>query len=143
MDCLYTYFLMWILTNSHPQISLVSIHIIASLFSNRAYYLYQEVYVFWTANCFAADMWYLWSGKKTDAVNGFWKSTGEACEIYSTSTITSLRKTFNFYEGRSPDGKKNNWMMQKYVATDKFTSKLACTLSFRPIYLWMGQFGLQ
>ncbi|PWA34563.1 No apical meristem (NAM) protein [Artemisia annua] len=70
-----------------------------------------------------AEVWYLWSGKKTDAVNGFWKSTGVACEIYSTSTISGLRKTFNFYEGRSPDGKKTNWIMQKYTATDKFTSK--------------------
>lgn len=69
-----------------------------------------------------AGIWYLWSGKKTAAVNGFWRSTGEAREIYSTSTIIGLRKTFNFYEGPSPDGKKTNWMMQKYTAADKFTT---------------------
>ncbi|GJR91998.1 putative NAC domain-containing protein [Tanacetum coccineum] len=77
----------------------------------------------YTPSNLPAGMWYFSSGKKTDTVNGFWRSTGEACEIYSTSTIIGLRKTFSFYEGRAPEGKKTNWMMQKYTTTDKVTSK--------------------
>ncbi|KAI3767230.1 hypothetical protein L2E82_17318 [Cichorium intybus] len=69
------------------------------------------------------DMLYYWPGKKKDLESGFWKSTGEACEIYSTPVVTCFRKTLEFYEGRAPHGQKTNWVMQKYTVTDKLISK--------------------
>lgn len=77
-------------------------------------------------------MWYFSKVTKTDAENGFWRSTGEACEIYSTSTIIGLRKTLRFYEGRAPAGQKTNWMMQEYTTTEKYSSNLVCTLFYIP-----------
>ncbi|XP_076929134.1 uncharacterized protein LOC143593361 [Bidens hawaiensis] len=71
-----------------------------------------------------ADMWYFLSGSKTDATHGFWRSTGEACEIYSTSLTVCLRKTLQFYEGPTDNGQKTNWMMQEYTTTEIYTSKL-------------------
>ncbi|KAI3785539.1 hypothetical protein L1987_44658 [Smallanthus sonchifolius] len=70
-----------------------------------------------------AGMWYVWSGSKTDTKNGFWRSTGEACEIYKTSLIIGLRKTLLFHEGPANDGQKTNWIMQEYTTTEKYTSK--------------------
>lgn len=70
------------------------------------------------------NIWYFWSGTKKDAENGFWKSMGEACEIYSTSATIGLRKTLQYFEGPTPDGQKTNWMMQEYTTTEKFSSKL-------------------
>ncbi|KAI3759069.1 hypothetical protein L6452_06642 [Arctium lappa] len=69
------------------------------------------------------NMWYFYSGTKKDAEHGFWMSTGEACEIYSTSVFTGLRKTLQFYEGQAPNGKKTNWMMQEYTTTEKYSNK--------------------
>ncbi|KAI3767229.1 hypothetical protein L2E82_17317 [Cichorium intybus] len=69
------------------------------------------------------DMWYFWSGAKRALESGFWMSTGEACEIYSTPLVTCFRKTFEFYEGRASHGQKTNWVMQKYTVTDKLISK--------------------
>ncbi|KAI7729725.1 hypothetical protein M8C21_020930 [Ambrosia artemisiifolia] len=71
-----------------------------------------------------ADMWYFSSGSKMDAKIGCWRSTGEACEIYSTSLIVGLRKTLQFYEGPAHDAQKTNWMMQEYTTTEIYTSKL-------------------
>ncbi|XP_024969072.1 NAC domain-containing protein 96-like isoform X2 [Cynara cardunculus var. scolymus] len=72
------------------------------------------------------NMWYFCSGTKKDAEHGFWMSTGEACEIYSTSVFTGLRKTLQFYEGQAPNGQKTNWMMQEYTTTEKYSNKLDC-----------------
>ncbi|XP_071731472.1 uncharacterized protein [Rutidosis leptorrhynchoides] len=71
----------------------------------------------------SANIWYFWSGTKMDAENGFWKSTGAACEIYSNSMIIGWRKTLQFYEGRAPDGQKPKWIMQEYTTTDKCSCK--------------------
>ncbi|CAI9281729.1 unnamed protein product [Lactuca saligna] len=69
------------------------------------------------------NMWYFWAGRKRETEFGFWKSKGEACEIYSTPSVSGFRKTLEFYEGKSPDGQKTNWVMQKYTVTEKFISK--------------------
>ncbi|KAF5792454.1 putative transcription factor NAM family [Helianthus annuus] len=71
-----------------------------------------------------ADMWYFSSGSKIDTKFGFWRSTGEACKVYSTTLIVGLRKTLQFYEGPVHDLQKTNWMMQEYTTTELYTSKL-------------------
>ncbi|KAK9054356.1 hypothetical protein SSX86_025434 [Deinandra increscens subsp. villosa] len=70
-----------------------------------------------------ADMWYFWSGLKTDNANGFWRSMGEASEMYSNSLFIGLRNTLQFYEGQASDGQKTNLMMQEYTTTDKYCDK--------------------
>lgn len=77
-------------------------------------------------------MWYFWSGRKRETEFGFWKSKGEACEIYSTPSVSGFRKTLEFYEGKSPDGQKTNWVMQKYTITEKLISK--------PVYIIFSPF---
>ncbi|KAI3761185.1 hypothetical protein L1987_51596 [Smallanthus sonchifolius] len=74
--------------------------------------------------------WYFWSGSKTDTENGFWRFTGEDCEILS-SLIICLRKTLQFYEGLASDGQKTNLMMQEYTTTDKYSSKLDSRALYR------------
>nr|XP_043616733.1 protein NTM1-like 9 [Erigeron canadensis] len=69
------------------------------------------------------NMWYFCSSSNVDADNGYWRSTGDACEIYSTPVIIGLRKTLQFYKGRAPVGQKTNWMMQEYTTTEKCGSK--------------------
>ncbi|KAL8230864.1 hypothetical protein R6Q57_000642 [Mikania cordata] len=71
-----------------------------------------------------AGVWYYWSRSKTDTTNGFWRSTGEACEIHKTSLVIGLRKTLQFCKGPADDGQKTKWIMQEYTTTDKETSKL-------------------
>ncbi|KAK1427348.1 hypothetical protein QVD17_16031 [Tagetes erecta] len=66
-----------------------------------------------------ADLWYLWSGIKSDAECGFWKETGEACETFSNSAIIGSRTTLQFYEGRASQGRKTDWVMQEYRITEK------------------------
>nr|XP_043637786.1 NAC domain-containing protein 41-like [Erigeron canadensis] len=66
-----------------------------------------------------ADLWYCCSGEKADAECGFWQETGEACEIFSNSSIRGFRTTLQFYEGRVPHGRKTDWMMQEYRITEK------------------------
>lgn len=80
------------------------------------------------------NMWYLCSGTKKDAEHGFWMSTGEACEIYSTPVFTGLRKTLQFYEGQAPNGQKTNWMMQEYTTTEKYSNKLDSRALCRVFY---------
>jgi len=69
-----------------------------------------------------AGMWFFWSGSKTDTENGFWRSTGETCEI-RPSMIMCLRKTLQFYEGPASDGQKTNLMMQEYTTNDKCSNQ--------------------
>ncbi|KAK9066691.1 hypothetical protein SSX86_014014 [Deinandra increscens subsp. villosa] len=69
-----------------------------------------------------ADVWYFWSGSKTDTKIGFWRSKGEACELYKTSLIIGSRKTLEFYEGLAHDGQKTNWIMQEYTTTETYTN---------------------
>ncbi|XP_018821574.1 NAC domain-containing protein 96-like isoform X2 [Juglans regia] len=45
---------------------------------------------------------------------GFWKTKGNACEIFSNSVITGLRTTLEFYEGQAPHGCKTDWVMHKH-----------------------------
>ncbi|KAK1433558.1 hypothetical protein QVD17_10469 [Tagetes erecta] len=75
-------------------------------------------------------MWYFRSGPKMDTKNGYWRSTGEACEIYDTALVIGLRKTLQFYEGPAHFGQKTNWMMQEFTTTEKYTSKMLFNCKF-------------
>ncbi|KAK3043161.1 hypothetical protein RJ639_000050 [Escallonia herrerae] len=65
-------------------------------------------------------IWYLIRSEgKKDSENGFWKVKGKACEIFTNSTITGWRTTFEFYEGQAPHGPRIDWLIQEYGITYK------------------------
>ncbi|KAJ0604285.1 putative transcription factor NAM family [Helianthus annuus] len=66
-----------------------------------------------------ADLWYLCSGVKKDAECGLWVQIGDACEMYSNSSILGSRTTLQFYEGRASHGRKTDWVMQEYRITER------------------------
>ncbi|KAI3513194.1 hypothetical protein L1887_20521 [Cichorium endivia] len=65
------------------------------------------------------NLWYLCSVVKKESEFGFWVETGNPCEIFSNSAIHGFRNTLNFYEGRAPQGRKTDWVMQEYRITEK------------------------
>ncbi|KAM6544235.1 hypothetical protein CsatB_008682 [Cannabis sativa] len=60
---------------------------------------------------------YIMSKVEKDASFGYWRPKGEACQIFSNSSITGWRNTLDFFEGQAPHGHKTNWVMQKYWIT--------------------------
>ncbi|KAJ6675703.1 putative proteinC DOMAIN-CONTAINING PROTEIN 82-RELATED [Salix viminalis] len=69
------------------------------------------------------DVWYLLGAKENDDTGvGFWKVKGEACKLFSNSTITGWRTTLDFFEGQVPHEHKTDWVMQKYWITKKAQS---------------------
>ncbi|XP_052202879.1 NAC domain-containing protein 96-like [Diospyros lotus] len=65
-------------------------------------------------------IWYLMrSERKQNSEHGFWKATGEACEIFTDSSLIGWRTTLEFYKGQAPHGRKTNWVMQEYKITEK------------------------
>lgn len=56
---------------------------------------------------------------KKDTQLGSWKANGEASEIFTNSVLTGWRTTFEFFEGRFPNEKKTDWVMQEYRITPK------------------------
>ncbi|KAE8100552.1 hypothetical protein FH972_018439 [Carpinus fangiana] len=59
--------------------------------------------------------WFLiHSNVNKDNKDGFWKTKGEPCKIFSHSGISGWRSTFEFYEGKAPHQCKTDWVMQEY-----------------------------
>ncbi|XP_020597628.1 NAC domain-containing protein 37-like, partial [Phalaenopsis equestris] len=57
------------------------------------------------------------SGTRTNraTASGFWKATGRDKAIFSKSSkVIGMRKTLVFYEGRTPQGRKSDWIMHEY-----------------------------
>lgn len=74
-------------------------------------------------SCLSDRFWYLTSSEDTKFAEGFWKPKGEPYEIFSNSSITGWRTTFEFYEGTTPHVLKTDWVMQQYKITQKGQSK--------------------
>ncbi|XP_073276688.1 NAC domain-containing protein JA2L-like [Primulina huaijiensis] len=65
-------------------------------------------------------IWYLVdANEKKDSVYGFWKDKGEACEIYSNSSIFGWRASLEYFEGQAPYGQRTDWLMHEHKITQK------------------------
>ncbi|CAN4121317.1 unnamed protein product [Withania somnifera] len=50
---------------------------------------------------------------------GYWKATGTPGYVYSSNNrIIGDKRTMVFYKGRAPNGKKTQWKMNEYKASD-------------------------
>ncbi|KZV34223.1 hypothetical protein F511_21708 [Dorcoceras hygrometricum] len=65
-------------------------------------------------------IWYLVdANEKKDSVYGFWKDKGEACKIYSNSSISGWRVSLEYFEGQAPHGQRTDWLMHQHKITLK------------------------
>ncbi|XP_073145963.1 NAC domain-containing protein 90-like [Henckelia pumila] len=49
------------------------------------------------------------------SASGYWKSTGSQCHVYSSGgKVIGVKKSFVFYEGKTPKGTKTKWKMNEY-----------------------------
>ncbi|XP_073052938.1 uncharacterized protein [Primulina eburnea] len=65
-------------------------------------------------------IWYLVdANEKKDSVYGFWKDKGEACKIYSNSSIFGWRASLEYFEGQAPHGQRTDWLMHEHKITQK------------------------
>ncbi|XP_073153450.1 uncharacterized protein [Henckelia pumila] len=65
-------------------------------------------------------IWYLVdANEEKDSVYGFWKDKGEACKIYSNSSIFGWRASLEYFEGQAPHGQRTDWLMHEHKITQK------------------------
>ncbi|ONI32747.1 hypothetical protein PRUPE_1G383200 [Prunus persica] len=68
--------------------------------------------------------WYFIHSNENKPTNfGYWRTKGEACRIFSNSSITGWRATLEFYQGQAPNESKTDWVMQEYWLTQKKLSE--------------------
>ncbi|CAL8988734.1 unnamed protein product [Prunus brigantina] len=68
--------------------------------------------------------WYFIHSNENKPTNfGYWRTKGEACRIFSNSSITGWRATLEFYQGQAPHESKTDWVMQEYWLTQKKLSE--------------------
>lgn len=61
------------------------------------------------------DVWfYVEQSNQKDSEHGSWKAKGEPSKIFSDSSVTGLRTTLEFFEGKAPLAQRTNWVMQDY-----------------------------
>ncbi|KAK3005624.1 hypothetical protein RJ639_015645 [Escallonia herrerae] len=50
---------------------------------------------------------------------GYWKATGCPGQVYSSQNLViGMKRTMVFYKGRAPSGRKTEWKMNEYIATE-------------------------
>lgn len=68
----------------------------------------------------AEGIWYLVdANEKKDSDYGFWKDKGEACKIYSNSSIFGWRASREYFEGQAPHEQRTDWLMHEHKITQK------------------------
>ncbi|WCJ35290.1 hypothetical protein M5689_016554 [Euphorbia peplus] len=81
-------------------------------------------------------IWFLIRSKKNEDIeHGFWKVEGEACKLFSNSMVTGWRTTLEFYEGKVPNERKTDWVMQDYWVTHGENSKVKEIKSLCRVFL--------
>lgn len=71
-------------------------------------------------NDLPGGIWYLISSnEKRSTEYGFWRTKGEACEVFANSAIIGWRATLQYYEGQVPQERETDWLMQCFSITLK------------------------
>ncbi|KAH7512194.1 hypothetical protein FEM48_Zijuj12G0064700 [Ziziphus jujuba var. spinosa] len=72
---------------------------------------------------------------------GYWKATGSPNNIYSSDNrIIGVKRTMVFYIGRAPSGRKTEWKMNEYKATEGEAYSSSVTTSattLPPVYIYI------
>ncbi|KAL5558095.1 hypothetical protein UlMin_034306 [Ulmus minor] len=65
-------------------------------------------------------IWFFLNTKANKETNdGYWRTNGEACRVFSHFSITGWRSTLVFYEGKAPHWHQTDWVMKEYWITKK------------------------
>lgn len=72
---------------------------------------------------------------------GYWKATGSDKKISSSTSndgIMGIRKTLVFYQGKSPNGSKTDWVLHEYrlvgVETSACNSNQVSSVQIKDVY---------